>query len=97
MTETTTIYAHRSSQAWDAAWEALRTKIVEDNLGDGSDLVQMHPDLGEGWQYMGSQIAGTFMEHEFRHRTHPRTQVREYRRVRTAILSTQGVPDEIEF
>lgn len=85
-----TAWAQRSSPAWQAAWGALRERIIADGLGDGSDLMQEHPVFGEGWQYMGSVVSGDCMEHEFRHRCHPSTEARESRVVRTAALSAEG-------
>lgn len=87
-------WAHKSSPAWDGAWVALSRQIVADGIGDGSDLIQEHPVLGEGWQYMGSSLAGDGMAHDFRHRCHPSTEVREYRTVRTTVLPTSPEEDD---
>lgn len=60
---------------WERAWLALRSK-----WDAGDDNAQLHPTLGECWQYMGTvrdEKTGRWM-HTFRHRCHPVTGKREY-------------------
>ena len=54
----------------EKAWQSL--------LG-GPEAV--HPITGDMWQYMGSYKGDAGYAHEFRHRSHPTTNKREYRKV----------------
>lgn len=81
MSEQSTPHLNRADTAeWNHAWRGLGMVLLADGLGDGSDLEQEHD--GEGWQYMGSEAAERGAVHGFRHRCHPVTGDRLYRRVR---------------
>jgi hypothetical protein len=66
----------RNSPAWHAAWSGLAQEIVRRGWGDGTDLVQTFID--ESWQSMGAYRKDGQLVCEFRHRTHPVTERREY-------------------
>ena len=67
----------RGSQAWAAAWDALAGELRRRGLGDGTDLAQEHPTMGERWQLMGClREPDSRIRCEFRHRAHPRTETR---------------------
>jgi hypothetical protein len=62
--------------------QRMWARLSADPINAG-DVVCQEPASGESWQYMGTvrDVRGTF--HEFRHRLHPRTLKREYRRIPT--------------
>jgi hypothetical protein len=56
---------------WNAMWERLKTAT-----GD-KDYMAENEASGEVWQYMGTYDG----YHEFRHRHHPKTDKREYKKI----------------
>lgn len=83
MSEQRTPHLSRADTAeWNHAWRGLGMVLLADGLGDGSDLEQEH--AGMVWQYMGSEPGAHGAVHEFRHRCHPLSGHRLYRRVRAS-------------
>ncbi len=68
-------FLNPGSPAWNAAWAALAADPI--NAGLEKPTEAYNPEFMEAWQYMGS--VGNMAE--FRHRCHPVTGQREYRRV----------------
>lgn len=72
-------HVQRGSKEWDAMWARLALEPVNAGVQDPSCA----ECDGECWQYMGSSLkhdSGTVV-HEFRHRFHPKTRTREYRKI----------------
>ncbi|MBI2060668.1 MAG: hypothetical protein HYT87_12935 [Nitrospirae bacterium] len=66
------VFADRDSKLWNEAWASLGATS------------EPNPESGEDWQYMGTAEAEDgHWYHEFRHRDHPVTGTREYRRYRS--------------
>jgi hypothetical protein len=68
----------RDTREWRDAWNGLIELTHKEGINPTRDPGQTDARSGESWQYMGT-VDGT---HEFRHRHHPYTGQREYRRVR---------------
>lgn len=59
----------------------------------GGDRVEENPRSGECWQYMGSTDRRGLWEHEFRHRDHPSTNKRLYKRVEASAAWVGALPN----
>lgn len=81
MSETETAFLERGTSEWNNAWFMLRVL-------DGTDVDAVND--GECWQYMGTEKREDIWEHVFRHRVHPITGEREYRRVRPSLTWERG-------
>lgn len=67
------VFIDRGTADWDRVWALLAAST-------GGDTTQPCPCCRERWQYMGSYSDGARTAHEFRHRHHPLTRSRDYRR-----------------
>jgi len=65
------VFVREGTPEWDYMWAQL-----------GPDPVELHPDTGEAWQYMGTPLfhGGRWL-HQFRHRQRPPNGEREYRNI----------------
>ena len=67
-------FIERSDPEWSRMWAKLRLIV-----GSGDDNEQENNN--EVWEYMGTVAKSEGPIHEFRHRCHPRGNVRRYERV----------------
>lgn len=72
------------TDAWEQGWAALAAEALMDSKGRSMDPAQpCGCGCGEQWQNVGTfrnKVTGR-VHVEFRHRHHPRTQRREYRKI----------------
>jgi len=63
-------FVKAGSDEWLFMWRSFKPDYAEE-----------HPLSGEIWQYMGSVCEDGSWEHTFRHRMHPITGKREYKKI----------------
>lgn len=71
-------WIERNNPEWDRMWQ----KLGENPFNAGSENPTVCENLGECWQYMGTEFVGNEQGkkwmHCFRHRCHPKTNKRQY-------------------
>jgi|APTNR8051073442_1049403.scaffolds.fasta_scaffold00075_78 hypothetical protein len=72
----TLVFVERDEPAWPVLWKYFDSKHIL--LYGKSDRRDLDPSTGETWQYMGTVLLEEGIEHQFRHRHHPRAQRRLY-------------------
>jgi hypothetical protein len=68
------IFIKRDSKEWEYMWD----KVAKHPINDGYEEPTLLMYQGEIWQYMGSVKNKSSINHEFRHRNHPKFKKREY-------------------
>lgn len=71
---------------WEYAWNWLANHPINEGLSNPSTAT----NNGESWTYMGSFKEGKRIIHEFRHRSHPKTN----ERLDLKVQASEGVTEE---
>lgn len=64
------------TDAYNKLWYYF-AKMIAVRYGD-RDMNSYNPEYREVWQYMGTVLREHDVQHQFRHRMHPKTKKREY-------------------
>lgn len=83
------ILIERESPEWQYMWEWLAQHPINEGITEPT-VAEYH---GEAWQYMGSVKQGDKAVHSFRHRNHPRTNLRYNLELASSATFT---PDQIK-
>lgn len=62
-----------NSPEWEYMWEWLAAHPINKDIAEPTTALHE----GEAWQYMGTFKQDTRIIHEFRHRNHPKTGLRQ--------------------
>jgi hypothetical protein len=76
------------SAEWNYMWEWVANHPINEGFEDPS--VALNPENNEAWQYMGSYRSNNRIVHEFRHRSLPITNERQYLKV----SASENITDE---
>jgi len=78
-----------NSLEWDFMWNWLASHPINEGIEEPSIAI----NNSEAWQYLGSFREGKRIIHEFRHRSHPKTN----KRLDLKVQASEGVTeDQIE-
>lgn len=72
-------FVPRDSTEWGYMWDRLAAHHINEDYAEPT--VCLNPECNEVWQYMGTVGSQGRLFHEFRHRRHPGSKLREYLRL----------------